>query len=417
MKHVAGFPSRAAAWCLAEGGISSPDAVAVGCLEQSVPADPRAELGFDCEWYFVEHHVAHLASAFFPSGFEDAAVLSVDAFGDGVSTMLARGPGLVAGSAGAGRVPALARRALHRRHAVARLPALRRRGEGDGPRAVRDAALHGRAAPARPPERRPVRARPRVLHAPRAPDGARVGGGHALRRPALLAEARGATRAGAPARGRAHRAPRGRRRVAPGRAGGALPPARAGALGADEAAAAVPRRRGRAERGRERPDPARDAVPAGLRAAGGERLGHRGRRGAPGRGHARVHDGARLLGAAVHGRGVRSSAGGGRNRVGAPRRGGALRARRRADRRRRRRRLVPGPDGVRAARAGRPVDPRRPAPARDQGRSQRPGQVPRAVPAVRAVRARRSARRSGSSRTTPRRSWCSSTGRAPTSGS
>ena len=93
VKHVAGFPSLAAAWCLAEGGLSSPDAVAVGCLEESVPVDPRAELGFDCEWHFVEHHVAHLASAFFPSGFEDAAVLSADAFGDGVSTMLARGQG------------------------------------------------------------------------------------------------------------------------------------------------------------------------------------------------------------------------------------------------------------------------------------------------------------------------------------
>ena len=69
VKHVAGFPSLAAAWCLAQAGLASPDAVAVGCLEQSVPADPRGELGFDCEWHFVEHHVAHLASAFFPSGF------------------------------------------------------------------------------------------------------------------------------------------------------------------------------------------------------------------------------------------------------------------------------------------------------------------------------------------------------------
>jgi carbamoyltransferase len=93
VKHVAGFPSLAAAWCLAQAGLDAPDAVAVGCLERSVPADPRAEVGFDCEWHFVEHHVAHLASAFFPSGFEDAAVLSVDAFGDGVSTMLAAGRG------------------------------------------------------------------------------------------------------------------------------------------------------------------------------------------------------------------------------------------------------------------------------------------------------------------------------------
>jgi carbamoyltransferase len=93
VKHVAGFPSLAAAWCLAEAGLDAPDHVAVGCLESSVPADPRAELDFDAKWHFVEHHVAHLASAFLPSGFEDAAVLSVDAFGDGVSTMLAVGRG------------------------------------------------------------------------------------------------------------------------------------------------------------------------------------------------------------------------------------------------------------------------------------------------------------------------------------
>jgi carbamoyltransferase len=41
----------------------------------------------------VEHHVAHLASAFFVSPFEEAACLSVDGFGDFVSAMLARGSG------------------------------------------------------------------------------------------------------------------------------------------------------------------------------------------------------------------------------------------------------------------------------------------------------------------------------------
>ncbi|MEZ5312301.1 MAG: carbamoyltransferase N-terminal domain-containing protein [Thermoanaerobaculia bacterium] len=41
----------------------------------------------------VEHHRAHLASAFFCSPFEEAACLSVDGFGDFVSTMLAHGKG------------------------------------------------------------------------------------------------------------------------------------------------------------------------------------------------------------------------------------------------------------------------------------------------------------------------------------
>lgn len=41
----------------------------------------------------VEHHLAHLASAFYCSPFEEAACLSVDGFGDFVSTMLAHGRG------------------------------------------------------------------------------------------------------------------------------------------------------------------------------------------------------------------------------------------------------------------------------------------------------------------------------------
>lgn len=43
--------------------------------------------------HFVEHHRAHLASAFFTSPFEEAAVISVDGFGDFVSTMWAKGRG------------------------------------------------------------------------------------------------------------------------------------------------------------------------------------------------------------------------------------------------------------------------------------------------------------------------------------
>jgi carbamoyltransferase len=39
----------------------------------------------------VEHHRAHMASAFFASPFDEAAVVSIDGFGDFVSTMWARG--------------------------------------------------------------------------------------------------------------------------------------------------------------------------------------------------------------------------------------------------------------------------------------------------------------------------------------
>ena len=43
--------------------------------------------------HFVEHHPAHLASAFFVSGFEDAACCAIDGFGDFVSTSQAIGSG------------------------------------------------------------------------------------------------------------------------------------------------------------------------------------------------------------------------------------------------------------------------------------------------------------------------------------
>ena len=128
VKHCAGFPAHAAAWCLAEGGLTPGDLdhVAIG-------RDPRANLGakvlrtlltgpspsyvkarlqnasrvrdvkgeleaalgaeVGAELHLVEHHQAHVASAFLVSPFEDAAVLSVDGFGDFASTMLAEGRG------------------------------------------------------------------------------------------------------------------------------------------------------------------------------------------------------------------------------------------------------------------------------------------------------------------------------------
>lgn len=43
--------------------------------------------------HFVEHHLAHAASAFFVSPFDQAAILSIDGFGDFVSTLLAKGQG------------------------------------------------------------------------------------------------------------------------------------------------------------------------------------------------------------------------------------------------------------------------------------------------------------------------------------
>jgi carbamoyltransferase len=129
VKHVAGFPAESAAWCLAHAGLSPGDLDHV-----AVSRDPRANLGaklrrtitrgvrpsylkarvrnalrvgtvgaelgcalgtddLRAQTHNVEHHQAHVASAFFVSPFERAAVLSVDGFGDFASTMLAVGSG------------------------------------------------------------------------------------------------------------------------------------------------------------------------------------------------------------------------------------------------------------------------------------------------------------------------------------
>jgi carbamoyltransferase len=128
-KHVAGFPALAAAWCLKDAGIGANDLdhVAVG-------RDPRANLGpkvrqtlrrvrnpayvverlrnmrqvsdlrdlttralgaeeLRAEFHNVEHHQAHVASAFLVSPFDEAAILTVDGFGDFASAMVAHGHG------------------------------------------------------------------------------------------------------------------------------------------------------------------------------------------------------------------------------------------------------------------------------------------------------------------------------------
>jgi carbamoyltransferase len=48
---------------------------------------------FESKLKFIEHHSSHLASAFFASPFEKSAVLSIDAFGDFSSTVVAFGEG------------------------------------------------------------------------------------------------------------------------------------------------------------------------------------------------------------------------------------------------------------------------------------------------------------------------------------
>ena len=83
--------------------------------------------------------VAHAASAFFPSGFDEAAVLTLDRGGDFLSTTMGRGRGQQAHRRPRGAQPRFPGRDLHRRHLVPRLPAELRRGQGHGPCALRHA--------------------------------------------------------------------------------------------------------------------------------------------------------------------------------------------------------------------------------------------------------------------------------------
>lgn len=135
VKHDAGFPTNAIRYCLAEGGVdpTSVDRVAFydkpflkfeRILETYLAFAPRGfasfrtampvwmseklfqkkgllqalssihpELGDPAKLLFSEHHFSHAASAFFPSPFEEAAILTLDGVGEWATTSTAVGRG------------------------------------------------------------------------------------------------------------------------------------------------------------------------------------------------------------------------------------------------------------------------------------------------------------------------------------
>ncbi|MHC4600934.1 MAG: carbamoyltransferase family protein [Planctomycetota bacterium] len=99
-------PLQATEYCLAEGGVTLKDVdlFAVGWesargqkRKKRIPWDFLASrLPFDrrgANVRYVRHHLAHAVSAFFPSGFERANLLSLDAYGGAESGLLAMGIG------------------------------------------------------------------------------------------------------------------------------------------------------------------------------------------------------------------------------------------------------------------------------------------------------------------------------------
>ncbi len=130
IKHWAGFPSEAIQWCLLEGGINLEDVKFIA-LNQDTSANffrkalftfskrpslkllldrfqnKRKRLGvkgylkkkfpnskFNGSIISVEHHTAHLSSAFHVSPFDEAVAVSVDGFGDFASSAWGIGRGI-----------------------------------------------------------------------------------------------------------------------------------------------------------------------------------------------------------------------------------------------------------------------------------------------------------------------------------
>ena len=128
IKHDRRFPVNAINYCLEEGMIEPSDLTAVvfyddpvlttdriiktlarsgekglaqwmksaqGLLsaKMRVPQLVAAELGADVPVLFTEHHQSHAASAFFPSPFDSAAVLTIDGVGEWATTTLGFGEG------------------------------------------------------------------------------------------------------------------------------------------------------------------------------------------------------------------------------------------------------------------------------------------------------------------------------------
>ena len=134
-KHDSSYPTNAVAYCLEEGGVSLADIDFVAfydkpflkferLLETYLAFAPRGFRSFsmavpiwlreklfqkdllnrhlklltpDYNWdqrlLFSEHHQAHAASAFFPSPFEEAAILTMDGVGEWATTSIGRGYG------------------------------------------------------------------------------------------------------------------------------------------------------------------------------------------------------------------------------------------------------------------------------------------------------------------------------------
>ncbi len=121
-KHDAGIPKHAFNYCLKEGGLTIDEVDCVAYYEEPTkklarqltmmlpglssgrkvttrldPNRPKREireiLGYDGPIEYVGHHYAHAASSFYYSGFDEAAILTVDGVGEWDTTSFGHGKG------------------------------------------------------------------------------------------------------------------------------------------------------------------------------------------------------------------------------------------------------------------------------------------------------------------------------------
>src|ERR671930_486813 len=106
-KHDHRFPARAVEFCLRHAGITPAQLdYAPAGLRSFLMAMPlwlreklwireqvSKEVGFAGKVLFTEHHESHAASAFFPSPFESAAVLTMDGVGEWATSSYGYGRG------------------------------------------------------------------------------------------------------------------------------------------------------------------------------------------------------------------------------------------------------------------------------------------------------------------------------------
>ena len=181
-KHDPGFPANAIAYCLREGNcaLHEVDYVAfydkpflkferlletyvamapqgMRSFQMAIPVWLREKLfqkdllkrelkGVDPDYdaknmLFLEHHFSHAASAFYPSPFEEAAVLTMDGVGEWATTSLAIGKGRDLKILKESEIPALARPFVFGLHVLYGLQGQLRRIQADGACALRRADI------------------------------------------------------------------------------------------------------------------------------------------------------------------------------------------------------------------------------------------------------------------------------------